>query len=234
MSASAITKIRTTAKAAIERIEQDLRKAEESVGSLQLRYGMALAPLKDASGKTFKAEAAKVSKRPYGTLNRWANAGRTAIALGFEVESKTVPTVMRIEPFFRFIKDARTPEAFAAGQAEALKVWKACEGKDQAAVVKACEKAKPSPERNENGGGRGGNASDDAGNEVTVTLDPAELEAAVAAVHSVLKAQDAALKRKLGAAWFDENKGHVYGIRSGMLRLVGEHDPAAIAVALNS
>jgi hypothetical protein len=176
MSASTITKVRNVAKAAIERIETDLRKAEETAGSLQLRYGMALAPLKDAAGKAFKAEAAKVSKRPYGTLNRWANAGRTALALGFTLDSKDVPPVYRIEPGFRFIRDARTPEAFEAGVADLQKWWNANKAKDAAAALKAAEKAKPSTSgSNGSNGGNGGTSNEDPAS--TVTIDPAAVNA---------------------------------------------------------
>lgn len=222
MSASTLTTIRNAVKASVASVEAKLVKAEEAVGSLQLRYGLALAPLKDAAGKDFKAEAAKVSKRPYGTLNRWANAGRTAAALGFTVDTPTLPALYRIEPGFRFIRDARTPDAFAEGVKELEKWWKANRDKDAATALKAAEKAKPSSPAG-NGGGNGGNGGGDSSQ--TVTVDPAAIESAA----KVLDQFNRELKRR----YKHITPAQVKAIRLQTLRFIDEHKDAGV-VALNS
>lgn len=237
MTKSALQKVLTAAKSRLSVLESELVSAEEFVGSVQLRYGMVLSGVKSALAErddsgTFKEWTAKNSKRSYSTLNRWANSGTVALLVGFSDDSETVPPVSKVEPGFRFIRDARTPEKYSEGVAELEKWWTAVSDKSTTDAIARAEKLRPS--KANTGNTRNTPTDDNTDNSVTVTLDPAELEAAVAAVVSVLKSYDSALKKKHGAEWYDTNKATVYAIRSSMLRLIGEHDPTAIAVALNS
>jgi hypothetical protein len=233
MATKSLKSIRDAVVKTLAPIEAALVKLDEEAAGLQIRYGIALVPLKEATGKTWKVESAKVSKRPYGTLNRWANAGRIAVALDYNAGSKDLPPVQVFESLFRFIRDARTPEAFAEGVEQARKVLATNAEKGTSAIVKAAEKAKPNGSGSGNGsGGSGSGNNGGEGGGTTVTLDPAELEAAVEAVSKVIASQDQQLKRKLTVAWFDENKATIRAIRSGMLRVLEAHDATAVAVAL--
>lgn len=185
LSKTALSKVLTSALARLKDLDGKLIQAEEALGSVQLRHGMVLASVKDALSQrddapSFKDWCAKNRKgRSYSTLNRWATAGATALALGLSDEDETVPPVYKVEPGYRFIRNANTPEKYEAGIAELRKWWDSVSEKDAATAIARAEKMKPS--KSKQGGSKGngaGNGSGDASE--TVIIDPAAVSAIAA------------------------------------------------------
>lgn len=185
LSKTALSKVLSGALSRLKNLDAALVAAEESLGSIQLRHGMVYAAVKDALSQrddapSFKDWVAKNRKgRSYSTLNRWATAGATALALGMTDEDETVPPLYKVEPGYRFIRDAKTPEKYAAGVEQLTKWWDSVADKDAATAIARAERLKPSKPRNSGGGGNGGgNGGGDASE--TITIDPAAVSAIAA------------------------------------------------------
>lgn len=191
MTKATLASVLSAAKTRLGTLEADLVRAEELTGSVQLRMGMVLSSVKDAlsqaGGKvTFKDWTAKNSKRSYTTLNRWANTGTVALIIGMTDDSETVPPLYKVEPGYRFIKDARTPERYTEGSDAIRKWWDKVGEKDLAAIVKEADRVKPRKDKDESSGGRNNPTGDNSDASETVTFDPA----AVSVIRGDVKRQN--------------------------------------------
>lgn len=185
ISKTALSKVLSGALARLKELDLALAAAEESLGSIQLRHGMVLAVVKDGLASrddsvSFKDWVAKNRKgKSYQTLNRWSTAGATALALGMSDTDETVPPLYKVEPGYRFIRDARTPEKFAEGVQQLERWWNSVAEKDAATAIAKAEKMRPSKPKSKNTGGNGGGNGGGDATEV-VEIDPAAVSAIAA------------------------------------------------------
>lgn len=218
MSKSALTKVLSAAKARLSVLEGQVRDAEITLSSLQLRAGIVLATVSQALSEradsvSFKDWTAKEYKgRSYGTLNRWARAGAVAIVLGFSDDDETLPTVMDLEPLYRVLNTGKRE----AAEENVRKAWaKAAKASAKvpmpertlAQATALVGEAKQGPKKN-----RPKAPADTAGT-ATVTVDLAAVESLTKTIEGMNKRHIAKGKEGLTAALLLQ-------IRSETIRLI--------------